>query len=400
MFYDDGYGLGHFPFFQHVIESISNDYSIYLLLWKWEIKVENLNVNVIKIPDKNNKKISDIKRLNFIQKTLIEIKPKIFLIDFFPFGRFWNLEEINTIIYSVKKQWWKNISIMRDIYLWTRLLNKSNLWTFMTYVSKASSFNIDILLIKKYRILFDLVFKSNIHHIFLCQIFLEYYLKEWILDWILIFWDDNILDIRNEFILSEELKDKFYFPWYIPVKEKNTHIGKWENNKILVSTWWWLTSEEDFYKLISFLSKQKKFMITVLLWPYVQDTFIHKIKQLVFWNENILIKAFTNSIQSYIDDSSYFFWYWWYGTFQHLYEYEWRAFIMSNYDLKDFRHRYYEQKYRTISLSPYLNVEYLDDFTEYNLNKCLNMKLITKSRNEKNINFSNPSKILKLLERI
>jgi len=84
MFYDDGYGLGHFPFFQHVIESISNDYSIYLLLWKWEIKVENLNVNVIKIPDKNNKKISDIKRLNFIQKTLIEIKPKIFLIDFFP----------------------------------------------------------------------------------------------------------------------------------------------------------------------------------------------------------------------------------------------------------------------------------------------------------------------------
>jgi DNA-dependent RNA polymerase auxiliary subunit epsilon len=44
---------------------------------------------------------------------------------------------------------------------------------------------------------------------------------------------------------------------------------------------------------------------------------------------------------------------------------------MANYNLGSFKHRYYEQKYRTKLFESRLNVEFLDDFSDEHLEKCL-----------------------------
>lgn len=404
MLYDDKYGLWHMPFFSHIITCLSEKYELLVLLWNEDIPHKKFNwAQIIHIPEKSNKKLYVTERIEFIRKVLNEIRADIFFIDFFPFWRFWNIEEINLIIDDIYSRWWKNISFMRDMYLWRIFLTPKNIDSFTKSVKKGYGMEMDVIIKSHYRLLFDLVFKSNIHHIFLCQIYLAHYLSYSKIDGVIVFWDKKVFDIRDEFILNDDTKKAFHFAWYIPYKNNGSNIRNknLETKNILVSTWWWLTSKDDFLKLINFLAKTTQYKITVLMWPFVEDVFRKKIEEVVINYSHMTIEWFSDDFQSKLNNSDIFFWYWGYWIFQHLFSYTWMAYIMSNYDLWDFRHRYYEQKYRTILLEEYLNVSYLNDFSSDYLTMCLSSTSSTKKfKHVSGITFSDRSSLLKIIEKI
>lgn len=398
MLYDDVYGMGHLPFFQYLCENLNSNYELHVLLWN------NLSTDlffwskVIRIPQKSNKKLYDLKREHSIRNILKEVEPTIFFIDFFPFWRYWNILDINLICTYIKDNGWKNISIMRDIYLWTKILSDKSYTKFINLIYQKKWKDICSIIENDYRWLFDIIFKWKVHHIFLIQAYLSYNFSKGIIDSILVFWDKNIFNISQEFIVSKKEKKLFHHLWYISKPLSYNDNIKSRDNTILISTWGNVTSKKDFEKLIKYISNLSWYSIRILLWPYIERSFKKKIISIVLKKKNITISGFVHNFSELLSESSYFFWFWWYWTFQDLFNYKGQAFIMSNYDSRDFRHRYYEQKYRTMLLSPYLNVTYLNDFSKENLDLCFENN--ADKKNIKEIEFCSAEKLTYTLDLI
>jgi predicted glycosyltransferase len=398
MLYDDAHGMGHLPFFSYICKSLEEEYDLYVLLWNGLSEEYFLWAKVIKIQSKKNSELYNASRFKQIEEILIDLAPDVFLIDFFPFGRYWNILEINLITSFIKDKGWKNISIMRDIYLWKKVLKKQWYDKFLEILYDKKWKDINWVIENDYRWFFDIIFKWKIHHIFLIQAYLSYSISKNIIDWILVFGDKKIFDISSELVLEQGEEEFFHHIGYIP--EAKTKIWSIEprKNSILISTGGNVTSEKDFENLMLYMNSLSGYSIRVLLGPYVSREYKKKIISMVYSNKNITVTGFVDNFTELLLSSQYFFGFWWYGTFQSLFHYTGRAYIMSNYDDKDFKHRYYEQKYRTIHLKDFLNVEFLSDFSFGNLDLC--MKDQTKHAKKKKIGFCSPSKLVKVINKI
>jgi len=400
LLYDDMNGMWHIPFFQYLCKTLEESYDLFVLLWNDLPQAHKLFpwANIIKIHKKSNKKLLHSYRMNQIEKLLNRIQPDIFLIDYFPFWRYGNILEISLICSFIKKNGWKNISFMRDLYLGKKILTWKSYDKFSETILNKRWKTISQLIENDFRYFFDIIFKWTIHHIFLIQSYLQYTISNNFIDGILIFGDKNIYDISNEFILSKAEKKIFHYVWYIPNNEKVLESIQPRKKTILISTWWNVTSEQDFLKLISYVNTLSWFTIRILLGPFVERWYKKKIISVVHNNKKITVSGFVDNFSSLLYESSYFFWFGWYWTFQSLFNYKGQAFIMSNYDAKDFKHRYYEQKYRTEHLKDYLNVCFLQDFSNENLESCLSYKAEKKKR--KKIFFTSDSKIVDIIDTI
>lgn len=193
-----------------------------------------------------------------------------------------------------------------------------------------------------------------------------------IVDGIMVFGDEKIFDIRDEFLLTEEQKKKWHHIWYIPKKDVSLPEIKERNaKKILVSSWGNITSKDDFLSLLEFLVGKDEYDIEILVWPYVDEYISREIDYIVRGKTHMKISAFKKNFATVLHASDYFFGFGGYGTFQDLFHYQGRAYIMANYNLSNFRHRYYEQKYRAKLFESILNIEFLEDFSEKHLEKCV-----------------------------
>jgi len=398
MLYDDVHGMWHLPFFRYLCNTLKKEYEVYILLWS-DLSPDFFPwAKVVRIQKKSNKELYNLERITQIENILFQVRPNIFFIDFFPFGRYWNILDINLITNFIKKTWWKNISVMRDIYLWKKILTDNGYAKFLDIVHKERGKDLFSVIESDYQWLFDIIFKGSVHHVFLIQSYLSYTVIKHIIDWILVFWDKNIYDISDEFLLSESQKNIFHHLWYIPeanVTKKN-NSDSWKS--ILISTWWNVTSKQDFENLIKYINSLSWYSIRLLLGPYIDRAYKKKIISIVHRNSNITVSGFIPNFNKLLHSSSYFFWFWWYGTFQSLFDYDGQAFIMANYDNKDFRHRYYEQKYRTIHLQDFLNVTFLDNFSPQNLDMCFQQE--KKQVQKKKIDFCSSVKLIETVNRI
>ncbi len=398
MLYDDLEWMGHVPFFRYLCTHMSQDYDLYILLWSKIDPTIFLSATIFELPYRSTNSLYNPGRIKLIEKYLNNIKPEIFLVDFFPFWRFGNIIEINIIATHIRNQKGKVINFMRDIYIWKKVLTGSKYNKFINVISKRKDKTLDEIVRKDLLWLYEIIFHSNIDQAYLIQIFINFCMNENILDAILIFWDPKIFDIRSEFLWNEQEKNIWHHLWYIPIWSGQTSL--WIQKKhILISTWWNVTSKNDFTQLIQFMTLKIDYNISILMWPYVSQDLKMNIQNIVYESKHITLSWFSDNFQNLLEGSEYFFWFGWYGTFQHLFHYNWKAYIMANYNLGSFKHRYYEQKYRTKLFESRLNVEFLDDFSDEHLEKCL-WEYTSQKPNISDIEFCNKAKLIDAIAKI
>ena len=372
LLFKDDFWLGHLPFFRIICASLLEKHEVYIFLYS-DVKHTNFPwANIIVLPQELLDKKYNKKRNDFLCRHIQTINIDIFLVDFFPFGRFESIFDIDIISWHVHKNWGKVLSFMRDIYYWKEVIKKEIYSNFLNHLQPWNHKNFSKVMEKWLFPLFSMMKKAKINDIYYVQLYIDYVFEKNIIDGILVFWDKNFFDIRDEFLLSDQDRLKWYHVWYIPGNKSIRYIWNEKvQKKILISTWWNVTSRKDFIALLQFFVTKESFSIEVLIWPYVNEYIKREIEELIQWAKHINISMFKENFWNVLNNSDYFFWFGGYGTFQDLFYYKGKAFIMANYNLSNFRHRYYEQKYRTKIFEKNLNVQFLDDFSHTHLEKCL-----------------------------
>lgn len=403
LYFDDVYGMWHIPFFEYIMKSLTNaNYEVLLVAWSIYPKNAFSSYNIIlldKINIEHQKPSDPDKRARLLQiaSILKQYSPDLFLVDHFPFWRFSLIDELDIIFRWFKKNNKKVITFMRDIYIGKKLLEEYQYHNMLSIYSESEKwFNPEwIQELKR--------FNSVIKNKFYKKPFItEYVFRECSVNGVIVFWDKKIHDIRTELNITSSTFDSIYHIGYIPLSIDNTPVYSQnsKNKKILVSTWWNLSSPKIFYRLIDFLLKLPDFQIQILLWPHINYDIKKKIKDQVSGFNHINISWFHHDFQSLLNASDFFFGFWWYGTFQHLFYYEWHSFIMSNWDTTNFFHRYHEQSCRIQKFHQYLNIDFLDEVDEVKIRKILQKRDLINTKKKLEILFCREDVIIKTIEEI
>lgn len=405
--YDDQFGLWHIPFFKYLIEILrGNDIDVLLILWSNIPKDKTPDVDIAQITPRymgeNSKERHSVMsiRKKEIQEILDEYHVDIFFVDYFPFGKFWNTWDIDVIISEIRNNEWKVISFMRDLYMWKMFLSEKKIDKIKQHFLDKIWKDVFSLINDDIHLFHHICNVSWLHRIYIVQFMLHYYLNQWYIDEVLVFWDEQVYNITDEFIFPSEVKEKFHHVWYIPFKKNNFPKkinDTTEIKKILVSTWWGVTCEENFFQLLSSLSNIEWIQTKILLWPYVSQNMKKKVQE-IWKNKAFQVNDFSTNFQEELNKSDIFFWYWGYGTFLDLFDYKWSAYIMSNYDSNNFRDRFYEQKYRTLLLRDFLDVKFLDNFSKKTIINCIMNN--EKFKKKKNIKICSEKNIFQLIQKI
>lgn len=404
-FYDDTQGLGHLPRLKFLLKVVKKKYwNVLLVLWS-DVSLDFLprDIEIIKITyikDINTiekkKIIQD--RINELNAILHEFQPNLFFIDYFPFWKFLQIDEITLINEYVHSQWGKVFSYMRDLYIWKKIIDAKKYKKLLTKIIWCTWPECVFFEENNAKYILKTLSRTQINRVYRVQFSISYYLKKKILDGIIIFWDRDVFDISDEFLFWKKEKEKFFFLWYLSNSQNKKIIQK--KNTILLSTWWNLTSEKNFLNLLSLLAKKKEFQIKVLIGPYVLDSIKQQIFNYKKYN-NISIIPFVKDFDYLLQESEFFFWYGWYWTFQSLFSYTWKAFIMPNFDGDNFVDRYYEQKHRCLIFEEILNIKFLEKITNDSIERCFFLKNSTWSiEASKKIKKVNENDVVKLFNTI
>lgn len=372
MLFKDDYGLGHLPFFSFLCEKLSQQYDMYILLYS-DVAYDTFSwTQIIRIPQNICLGRKNSERQECIHRHLQKIEPDIFLIDYFPFGRFESIFDIGQVSEYVHSRGGKCITFMRDIFYGKSILTEQKYAAFLQKIMKQKYRDVSDFVEREAYYIYRIMGRFRVSDLFYVQLYIHYVFERTLIDGVLVFWDENIFDIRDEFLLDAQEKDKWYHIWYIPKTYQETGIS-WGNaqKKILVSSGGNITSKADFLALLRFLATKDTFEVEVLVWPYVDEYSSREIDHVLRDKKHMKKSAFKKDFARSLHASDYFFGFGGYGTFQDLFHYQGRAFIMANYNLSNFRHRYYEQKYRAKLFEPILNLEFLDDFSSSHLEQCL-----------------------------
>jgi len=254
------------------------------------------------------------------------------LLDYFPFGRIIFSEEIDMLIEKTHKTWGKVYSVMRDIFSWK--LKKSNehydqayniLKKHDIFIHKSECISPNL-----QRKIYSILNKHDCSHEAI-NISLKYYLGLGWIDNILVFWDQSIYDIRDEFQLSEQEKSKFLFLWYLTWNNKKITNKKVLNKPyVLVSFWGNVFDKWKFIRLLHLCSRLQNISFKLVLGSMMSDWEISSIKKKYKDFPHMEIMSFTDRFHDLFSSAKVFIWAWWYGTLMDVVRYQKPSFLFVN----------------------------------------------------------------------
>lgn len=322
-----------------IYHAIKSKYSPCILIW-WALEITDDTISHIRLPestefenknDSKKEKSLKNKRKQYIESVLMGNEYSFLLIDYFPFWRHAFFDEMDSMINITHKKSWKVYTIMRDIFTWNKQREAqyySDAFTRIKdhYYPKTYSEVVSNNQRRVYKYLSDNWYKHAA-----VNLFLKYYLSVWKIDNILVFWDKNIYDIRDEFFLTDREKEQFKFLWYIiPDREKEVHHPI-EKPYILISPWWNIFNIKFFFELLSVCRSLKEVRFKVIVGNMIDNKLKHTIVSR-FRSPNIEFINFQKNLSSLIFQSKWLIGWWWYWTFWDILWYRKKAIMFINHD--------------------------------------------------------------------
>lgn len=319
---NDSKGFWHFSML-HKIDSLLRDkYEIFFIIWgRYSQEYLNWKKYLILNWDSENRKLQ-------VENIMCDFSADFMFIDYFPFGRYNFIHEIWGFITIFRKNKGKKVfSIMRDIQHWKEICSNDKIKKYYEIIFEKFS-------VKKYNITWKISLEihkfsyENGYENEFMHSFIESILHNWIVDKILVFWDEKIYKLQDEFHLSRWIENQFHSMWYLWMNYDNPTLSV-EQKFVLISFWWNVFDEKIFMKLLHITKKITKIPFKIILGTYLDETKKGVIVSR-FSNENIEFIDFTIDIKKYLEKTSLFIWSWWYGTVMDIYSYNIPAFLFIN----------------------------------------------------------------------
>ena len=374
-YFEDKQGFGHACGFKSLFDALSKDFNI-LLFFSWNNRRHHFLqwVKTVFLPfhEGYNKKLKE-QKCKLIREFLYDFNPDIFFMDYYPFWKYQLRHEMREIIGATKKNNGKVYTFMRDIYIWEQWMSKNDYEYHKISLEKEFWRSIT----EQLELSGDEVLRKIIHNldgqVFRVNLFFEHYLSHGLIDKVLMFGDENIHKIENELHLPWDLKKKFHYLGYIcpeiGVRYKKTRK---KTNKIIVSSWWNITSEKQFLQLLLNLNKLKGYQVDVFLWDFIREDYKNFIIQYFESSNTIQIWWFVTDFREKLIEYDFYFGFGGYGTFLDLLYDGIPSFIFPNFDNKIFADRKLEQENRIKLLEWKVNMFPLEKFSVEYIQQLLN----------------------------
>ena len=340
-------GIGHFMRSLKIYKSLSRDFSVLLVL-QWEyIKKHLTEVSYILAPENFSDHWSD----NLINKKFFNnFIPDIFLVDFYPLSKLELKNEVDFFIRITKNNWWKVYSFMRDIYDWVPLKINSIVEDGIKFNLKTTVFSNTLL--QSYK---------NWSEKILWKILLEKYINDWLIDWLIIFWDEKYISINDEYDFSRNTKEKIAYMGYILDDSQIVLTSKNKYTyKVMVSTWWAFFNKEKVLKILRILSNFLHLKVYFFPWNNLWEVEVQSIERYVNTLKNIEVCSFENKFYELLNEADILFNAWWYNTYCDILKFKIHGIIFG-YDSskKKYLTNYLQTKNRLVALEKTWSIHWL-----------------------------------------
>ncbi len=365
-YFEDKAWFGHACWFKYFFDTLRDEYNILLFFSGNNRKHHFLDgIHTIYLPffEGYNKDLKE-QKCKLIREFLYDFPPDYFFMDYYPFWKFQLRHEMREIIYATKAQGGKVFTFMRDIHTGIRGLKEDAYMYHKNFLETEFQKSIS----EQFESSEDELLRRLVHNLesqfFRVNIFLEHYLSYKLIDGILVFGDQDIHKLEDEFRLDKHIKKKFHYLWYISPDTSVRYLSKrTKTHKIIVSSGGNITSEKQFLKLLINLHKLKEYEIDIFLWDFVRKEFKDFLIKYFKYSSKIHISGFVPNFRENLIKYDFYFGFGWYGTFLDLLYDGIPAFIFPNFDDKIFADRKLEQENRIKILQGKVNMFPLLDFS-------------------------------------
>jgi predicted glycosyltransferase len=286
------------------------------------------------------------------------------LIDYFPFGRIIFSDEIDMLIEETHKKKWKIHSVMRDIFTWTRKRDEG-------YYKQAHNIleenNIsvkqwDCLSADLQRKIYSVLKNHDMAHGAI-NLSLDYYLGLGWIDSVLVFWDSEVYDLRDEFKLTDDQKSKFSFLWYLTWMSKVT-VEKKQNEPpyVLVSFWWNIFDKKKFIQLLHLCCGLESINFKIVFGSMMSSQEILSIREKYQKHFHMEFIDFTDKFHDLFVSAKVFIWAWWYGTLMDVVHFKIPSYLFVNQN-NVVKVNETEQMKRIQVFQEYAPIESIEDIT-------------------------------------
>jgi len=271
-------------------------------------------------------------RKKFIKELLDRYDNYDILIDYFPFGRIIFCDEFDMMIHETHKKWGKIYSVMRDIFRW---IQKRDEKYYKEAINILGEKNIVIYNWECWTKDFQRKIYSHLKEYWYIHaaenILVQFYLHAWRIDNILVFWDEDFYDIRDEFFLTKKEKEKFLFMWYLmwnksrdqkPVVNKEPYI--------LISFGWNIFDMKVFLELLFLCSQVENISFKIVLGAMIEKNVAQDLKAKFSSYIHMEFIDFTNDFQTLFKSATIFIGAWWYGTIMDVVQHQKPSFLFVN----------------------------------------------------------------------
>ena len=340
LYVHDEVAFGHFSRMKKIASSLNRQHHVTLLVWGVDSLVVEEGIELIYLPHKFievekqwwislDQKI--LERKQVLSRVIRERKFSHFLIDYFPFWRHNLLGEIDFLLRALKQLHnTKTYSIMRDVFVWFNICSESDFkkdshicsehfWT----ADLEKVFEADIWAFKR------CASKFCSQH-FLSAFLLRYYINTQLITRVLTFWDKNIYALETEFA-PHVSRQSFCYLWYILTRWNTQLSDKQDIGYILISLWWNVFNEENFFKILNFCKQCKFIRFKVVLWNMMQSEQQERIRWR-FSAKNIEFIGFSWDFSLLLQGAKVFIWAGGYGTVTDALQYKMPSLLISNYN--------------------------------------------------------------------
>lgn len=404
LYVHDEKGYGHLSRMLKIYHTLSPYFDTCILL-SGTLKIQDPSVQYIQLPyvtefepmllDRTPIEKELKKRREYIQSKLAHGEKFSLYIDYFPYGRHAFYKEIDMLIDMSQSSWWQTYCVMRDIFMGVSLFSEEQ---YLEVVQNMREYyypkSLDELIWSdKEKIFQYLVRYSDVRMI--VDIFLDSYLRYGKIDKVLVFWDRDVYDIRDETPLSSKYADKFVFLWYLLPKSWNVLKTVDSEPYVLISAGGNIFDIKKFLSLLVLCSCVSWYRFKIViggmlekkLWSQIRDKFPYEHMEFVDFCDDFA--ALLSGAAVFVGGGGY-------GTCTDLMQYNIPGFLYINYNqVVDINKT--EQYMRIASLSKYLDIQYIESFDSTTMKDILRSYAGWDRKEQHNIQNEGAIKLLEFL---